>query len=247
MKATTQTGFRTKLWGLKKIRKIHLEAKRQGITLNSRGIPYYVFSNPNQVQAHHVQGAERILIRTDFTKTKMIQTSQEWSYLKRTETTEATNGNVNKVRECMRALTPTTRKKTRFILHPTKLRKRIHFSASINKTSTGEIYLDLKIPGETEIHRQVPGTKIKLKIKNGKVMVSKNFIRSVLFTIKPKLRAFVENAVSFLNEGIRQRQINISPKSKPFELWCCSFKGEEGFPEFFDFLEGKASNREPLF
>ncbi|MBN2127286.1 MAG: hypothetical protein JW703_02740 [Candidatus Diapherotrites archaeon] len=242
--------MRSKIWGLKKLRAIHNTASRQGIKLNSTIIPWKVYSSPAQVRETHFLKAERLLIRSDLNKTKARQTQNEWSSMTRTDgkpTQKDARKKINKILRSNKEEPDLQGKKTRIIMHPTKTREQISYSCTINFKGNGKIEIlirdltsNTKHSNEEKVHRFMPAFIIPLEVSENKI-ISKNYS---LFHGKKgtQVARLLENAVSFLNHGIQQKQIKIEKNNKPFELSFVSFKGTETIPEFYDFLEETEHN-----
>ena len=222
----------TKLWGLKKLKKI-----AQGLPSRVVGVaPYLVRPTDPHIRERDIAGSDRLLVRTD-EKGKSYQ-KLGWAYVPRYSIdlpfSRKKPGALSRyVRMRTRAAYDTEKnyfdgnpkvnppgrfKHLRHILVPTHANEMRHAenSVEINHGAIG-----IHLPGADTIEWHQKGNK---------------WVRSRKVELNPMQRALLARIMRFIREGIRSKQI-IPRVGRRFVLRYMLWKNNPGLPEFYDLQE----------
>lgn len=229
---------RTKLQGLKKLRLISKYTK--GIACAS---PFKVYSSSDQFRLKHAMGNPRLLIRTD--EKGKVYRDLYWEKMPRTEIV----GSTLNEDEVQRVLGDVSQSHSRMwmLVHPTKPRTEIAYTGVINLTKGTRPYLKIvqNPASDQKNHRLLLGNLIYLNFVEAHSLGPLRKKNSGHFEINvaniqrfdPEMRKVTENAVHFLNQGIRTGHIKIGRHDT--EMSFLSWKDQPSLLEFFDLIENR--------
>ncbi len=222
----------TKLWGLKKLRKITRGSRNFGTA------PYKAYTDPNQFHIEDALGHPRLLVRTD-EKGRRYQ-RLEWRDMPREDvhihnTFGRRSANESHVRKGLAKMA--RRPGINIIVHPTRPREEIAYTGSFFFQKSGEgkagirIYIKRNPRAEETRHNII--TEPLISIED-------------IFEKPPKnpdsrgkntdLKRIVNNAIEFARRALGTRQIRLSSE-RHIEAHFLTFKRRPTFLEFYDLRE----------
>ncbi|MCX6803564.1 MAG: hypothetical protein NTY48_03255 [Candidatus Diapherotrites archaeon] len=252
---------RTKLFGLKKLRKIVQFAGSKG---NWYVSPHKAYNSPKQFRLSHSLGRDRLLVRTD--EIGKTHNWHEWMYMPRGDFHLPKNLPASEQEQQVRQecrdylLSLPNPHKLRIIAHPTFAREQIHLSGEIKIEPVVGIYGQRSIFvqikwGYPEAHNVIHRNSLPFK---------KTFFLGKKRVIDPKYanndadctrspdnakhsRMVISSAEQFVRTAIASGQLRMGAGRRAFSISFLTWKNNPKSMELFDLIESvDTHNTKPL-